>query len=56
MVVVETRKHLQHIANEFERMCDRMGLKIKVGKSKAFFVKKDQKGSCEMVMMRVVNY
>ena len=48
MFVAETRYHLQHIVNEFERACDSMGLKINVEKSKVL-VKKDQRGSCEKV-------
>ena len=48
-MVAETREHLQHIASEFERACDSMGLKINVGKSKVLTIKKDQMGSCEKV-------
>ena len=43
-----TREHLQHIVSEYEREYDRMGLKIKVGKSKVL-IKKDQMGNCEKV-------
>ena len=31
VLVAEAREHLQHIASEFERACDSMGLKINVG-------------------------
>ena len=30
VLVAETREHIQHIMNEFEMVCDRMGLKINV--------------------------
>ena len=33
VLVPETREHLPHIASEFERTCDSMGLKINVEKS-----------------------
>ena len=46
-VAAETREHLQHIVNEFERVCNIMGMKINAGKSKVLVVKKDQRGSCE---------
>ena len=40
VLVAETREHLQHIVNEFERACDNiMGLKINVGKPKVLMVK-----------------
>ena len=45
----ETRENLQHIASEFERVCDCVGLKISVGKSKVLTIKKDEMGSCEKV-------
>ena len=32
---------------EFERSCDRIGLKTNVGNRKVSGVKKDQRGSCE---------
>ena len=32
VLVAETKEHLQHIVSEFERACEGMGLKIKVGK------------------------
>ena len=32
VLVAETREQLQDIVNEFERACNRMGLKINVGK------------------------
>ena len=44
VLVAKTRDHLQHIVSEFERACDSMGLKIKVGKSKILTIKKDQMG------------
>ena len=47
MLVAETREHLQHLVNELERVCNRMGLKINV-----FVVKNDQKGNCEVCMSR----
>ena len=47
--MTETREHLKHIMNEFERACDRIGLKINVGKSKVLVVKKNQRGSSEKV-------
>ena len=31
VLVAEAREHLQHIANEFERVCDSMVLKINIG-------------------------
>ena len=31
ILVAETREHLQHIVNEFEKACDIMGLKINIG-------------------------
>ena len=34
LLVAETKKHLQHIVGEFEKKCDRMGLKINVRKIK----------------------
>ena len=34
---------------EFERTCEKMGLKINVGKSKVLIVKKDQRVICEKV-------
>ena len=37
-LVAEASEHLQHIVNEFERMCDSMGLKINVGKSKVLWL------------------
>ena len=50
VLVGETREHLQHIVNEFERSCDRQKrLKSYVTKSKVFVVKKDQRGRCERV-------
>ena len=45
VLVAETREHLKHIVNEFERACDRIGMKINVGKSKVLMVKKEQMGS-----------
>ena len=47
VLVAETRKHLQHIVSEFEKVFDSMGLKIIVGKSKVLTIEKDQMGSCE---------
>ena len=47
VLVAETREHLQHIASEYKRVCDSMGLKINVGKSKVLMVKKNQMLSCE---------
>ena len=44
----ETRDHLQHIVNEFERTRDRMGRKINVGKSKVPIVNGDQRGDCKV--------
>ena len=35
--------------SEFEGACDSMRLKINIGKSKVFTIKKDQMGSCENV-------
>ena len=43
-LVAETREHLQHIVNEFERAYDSMRLKINVGKSKVLTLKQDQVG------------
>ena len=37
-LVVETRGRLQCIVNEFERECDRMGLKINVREHQALVV------------------
>ena len=51
LLVAETREHLQHIVSEFQRACDRMGLKINVRKSKVLTIKKDQLGNCERVNM-----
>ena len=48
-MLAETREHLQHIVSEFERACDSMELKIKVGKDKMLSVKKDQMESREKV-------
>ena len=53
VLVAETRKHLQDIANGFEKVCDSMGLKINVGKRKVLVYKKDQRGSCEKVRVSV---
>ena len=36
------REYIQHIVSEFERACERMGLKINVGKSNVLGVKKVQ--------------
>ena len=33
VLVAETREHLQHIVNEYERANDNIGMKINVGKS-----------------------
>ena len=33
VLLEETREHLQHFVNKFERACDSMELKINVGKS-----------------------
>ena len=49
VLVAETREHVQHIASEYKRVCDSMGLKSNVGKSKVLMVKRDQMGSCEKV-------
>ena len=49
VLVAETKEHIQHNMSEFERVCDSMGLKINVGKSKVLTVKKDQMGSRENV-------
>ena len=38
----EIREYIQHIVSEFERACERMGLKINVGKSNVLGVKKVQ--------------
>ena len=35
--------------NEFERVCNSMGLKINVGMSKVLMIKKDQMGSWEKI-------
>ena len=32
------REYLQYIGNEFERVCDRMRLKISIGKSKVLML------------------
>ena len=48
-LVAETSKHLHPVVNEFERVWDKMGLKINVGKSKALALKKEQRGSYEKV-------
>ena len=48
-LVVKTRVHLQYIVNEFQRFCNRKGLKINVGKSKALMVNTDQRFGCEKV-------
>ena len=48
-MLAETREHLQYIVNEFERACDRMGLKISVEKNKVLVVRKNQRGSCEKI-------
>ena len=48
-LVEETREHLQYIVNEFQRFCNRKGLKINVGKSKALMVNMDQRFGCEKV-------
>ena len=47
MLVGKTREYLQYTVSEFERACDRMGLKINVGESKLLVVLKDKRGSCE---------
>ena len=39
MLMAEIREHLHHIVHEFERLCDRMELKINVGKSKVLVLK-----------------
>ena len=49
VLVAETREHIQDILSVFERVCDSMGLKINVRKSKVLMVEKDQMGSCEKV-------
>ena len=38
-LVVESKYDLKHIMDKFERTCDRMRLKINVGKSKELMVK-----------------
>ena len=48
-MVAKTREYLQHIVNEFERLCDSKELKINVGKSKVLVVKKHQRRSWEKV-------
>ena len=42
MLVAESREHLQHIVNEFERTCDIMELKVNFKKGKGLEVKKNQ--------------
>ena len=49
MLEAETREYLQHNANEFERTCEIVGLKLNVGKSKESVVQKDQMMSFEKV-------
>ena len=49
VLVANTRVHLQQNVKEFERTCEKMGLKINVGKSKVLIVKKDQRVICEKV-------
>ena len=46
---IKKREHLQHIGNEFERVCDSMGLKINEGMSKVITIKKDQVENYEKV-------
>ena len=45
VLVAETRDHLQHIVNEFERMCDSMVLKINVWKSEVLMIDGDWEGN-----------
>ena len=45
VLVAETREHLQHIVNEFERMCDSMVLKINVWKSEVLMIDGDWEGN-----------
>ena len=44
VLVEETREDLQHNKDEFERVCDSIGLQINTGKNKVLLVKKDQRG------------
>ena len=48
-LVTEKSEHLQHTVNEFESVCDSMGLKINVGMSKVLMIKKAELGTCEKV-------
>ena len=47
VLAAETREHLQHIMNKFERAYDGMVLKINIGNSKVLMVKKNQIGCGE---------